>query len=86
MFTDTTLHLFILIAFALLSNIPLGYLRQGVAKRSALWMLYVHLSIPFIIALRNHYGFSWRMIPVTISCAVIGQLLGGQLRKRSDRA
>lgn len=84
MLTDTALHLTILLIFALFSNIPLGYLRQGVAKRSALWMLYIHLSIPFIIALRSHFGFGWRLVPVTISCAVIGQLLGGRLRKRQD--
>ncbi len=83
--TETTNSMIILLSFALLSNIPLGYLRQGVAKRSALWMLYVHLSIPFLFTLRHHFGFSWRVIPFTLSCAVIGQLVGGHLRKKADR-
>ncbi|WP_321530814.1 hypothetical protein [uncultured Desulfuromonas sp.] len=83
--TETTSSMTILLSVALFSNIPLGYLRQGVAKRSALWMLYIHLSIPFLFTLRHHYGFSWRVIPFTLSCAVIGQLVGGRLRKRADR-
>ncbi|MEA3464675.1 MAG: hypothetical protein U9R29_01440 [Thermodesulfobacteriota bacterium] len=75
----------ILLAFALLANIPLGYLRQGIKKRSPLWFLYVHLSIPFIIALRIYFGFNWQIIPLTISSAVIGQLVGGFICKRMQR-
>lgn len=84
--TITTFHLVILLSFALFSNIPLGYLRQGAAKRSAKWMLYVHLSIPFLYLLRNYYNFSWRVIPFTLSCAIVGQLVGGRLRRRMERA
>lgn len=72
-----------ILSFALLSNIWLGYLRQGVRKRSPLWFLYIHLSIPFIIALRLYLGFNWHIIPLTISCAVAGQLAGGFWRKKN---
>lgn len=78
------ISLYLLLGFALLANIPLGYLRHGVRKRSALWFLYIHLSIPFIIALRTYLGFSWHLIPITISCAAMGQLLGGHLCKRQQ--
>jgi hypothetical protein len=49
-------------------------------------MLYVHLSIPFLYLLRNYYNFSWRVIPFTLSCAIVGQLVGGRLRRRMERA
>jgi len=75
--------LMLILSFALLTNIALGYLRQGTRKRSALWFLYIHLSIPFIIWLRLHFGFSWHIIPFTVSCAVAGQIAGGLWRKRS---
>ncbi|OQY25412.1 MAG: hypothetical protein B6I37_01275 [Desulfobacteraceae bacterium 4572_35.2] len=78
-------QLTLLLLFTLLSNTPLGYLRQGVKKRSPLWFLYIHLSIPFIIALRLYFDFNWHIIPLTIGCAVIGQLSGGSLRKRNER-
>lgn len=80
-----SIQLTALLLFALLTNTPLGYLRQGVKKRSALWFVYVHLSIPFIIALRLYFNFDWHIIPFTIGCAIIGQLVGGSLRKRSDQ-
>jgi len=83
--TVLTIHstqLTILLSFALLSNIPLGFLRQGATKRSPLWFLYIHLSIPFIIVLRLYYDFDWHVIPFTVGCAVAGQLMGGILHKR----
>jgi len=73
----------LILSFALLANVMLGYLRQGARKRSALWFLYIHLSIPFIIWLRLHFGFNWHIIPFTISCAIIGQIAGGVWRKRT---
>ncbi len=84
--TIANTHIAIVLLFALLSNLPLGYLRQGVKKRSALWFLYIHLSIPFIIILRLHYAISWHIIPATVTCAVIGQLCGGIIRKRRQNA
>lgn len=80
------MNLTILLLFALLSNIPLGYLREGVPKRSARWFVYIHLSIPFIILLRTQLGFDWHIIPATIGCAIVGQLLGGYLKRRSQAA
>lgn len=80
-----TIGLTALLGFALAANLPLGYLREGADKYSFRWFLYIHLSIPFIIALRFTYGFGWRVIPLTIGCAVIGQLVGGRLRRRVSR-
>lgn len=80
-----TISLSTLLGFALFANIPLGYLREGAAKYSVRWFVYIHLSIPFIIALRLAYGFSWRVIPLTLGCAVAGQMVGGRARRRARR-
>ena len=74
-----------ILCFALLSNIPLGYLREGTRRYSLWWFTYIHLSIPFIIALRVVNGVSWRVIPLTLGLAVAGQWLGGRARRRSRR-
>jgi hypothetical protein len=80
-----TIGLTALLGFALAANLPLGYLREGADKYSFRWFLYIHLSIPFIVLLRFNYGFSWRFIPLTLACAVVGQMLGGRLRRRARR-
>ncbi|MEA3544602.1 MAG: hypothetical protein U9R69_05200 [Thermodesulfobacteriota bacterium] len=81
--TDQILSLAILLLFAFGSNLPLGYLRETSCKFSFRWFVLIHLSIPFIVVLRSMLGFSWYLIPFTLACAVAGQLLGGQLRRRT---
>lgn len=83
MLTESTFKLICLLAFALLSNIPLGYLREDVERLSIRWFIYIHLSIPFIVALRYNLGFGWEVIPFSIACAVAGQILGSRVRRRS---
>ena len=73
-----------LVLTALLINIPLGYIRQGVEKFSFAWYFYIHVSIPFIIYLRIKSGYSWKIIPLTVAGAVAGQLIGGRIRRRRD--
>ncbi len=70
----------ILIAVALLSNLPLGYLRRGARKFSAKWFLYIHASIPFLILLRIGMGISLWYIPFSIVFAVAGQIIGARLK------
>ena len=72
-----------LLLFAFLINLPLGFMRETSPKYSLRWFVYIHLSIPFIIALRLREGFGWRIIPLTIACAVFGQILGGRIRRRN---
>jgi hypothetical protein len=71
-----------LILFAILINLPLGYLRQNYEKFSFGWYFYIHISIPVIIFLRVKFGFSWKFIPLTLGGAVVGQLLGGIIHKQ----
>lgn len=73
--------LLILVAVALVMNLPLGYLRQGTRKFSFKWFLYIHLSIPFIIMLRMSMGVSYWYIPLSLGSAVAGQFAGGRFRK-----
>ena len=71
-----------LLAFAVLSNIPLGYLRMGSPKYSVRWFVYIHLSVPFIIMLRITSHISWQIIPFSIALAVAGQMIGSRLYRR----
>ena len=73
-----------LVCAAVIVNIPLGYLRQSVEKFSFAWYFYVHISIPLIIYLRIKAGYSWKLIPLTVAGAVLGQFIGGWLRRRRD--
>ncbi|WP_321370023.1 hypothetical protein [uncultured Desulfuromusa sp.] len=83
MLPDQILALAILVFFSFGSNLPLGYFREGSRKFSFRWFILVHASIPFIIILRTILGFSWVWIPLTLGCAVSGQLLGGRFRKKA---
>jgi hypothetical protein len=74
-----------LILFAVIINLPLGYLRQNYEKFSFGWYFYIHISIPVIIFLRVKFGFSWKFIPLTLCGAVVGQLLGGIIHKQRKR-
>ena len=66
---------------ALAVNIPLGYAREGFRKFSIGWFVCVHLSVPLIAWMRlvNHVS-SWG-IPAFVACAVLGQLVGGKVRR-----
>jgi len=80
-----TLHLAILLLFAVLANVLLGFLRESSRKYSLRWFVYIHLSIPAIILLRLHYGFGWSLVPLTLLCAVGGQITGGWIRRGASR-
>jgi hypothetical protein len=79
---DSTLQLTGLLIFALGSNLPLGYFRENSRKFSFRWFFLIHASIPFIIALRLALGFNWTIIPLTLACAIAGQIAGSRIRRR----
>jgi len=78
------LLLFGLIVLTIIVNIPLGFLRQAVEKFSFAWYFYIHISIPLIIYLRIKSGYSWKFIPLTLAGALLGQIVGGRMRRRRD--
>lgn len=73
-----------LIALTIIINIPLGYLRQATEKFSFAWYFYIHISIPLIIYLRVKSGYSWKFIPLTLGGALLGQVVGGRIRRKRD--
>ena len=85
MLPDQTMQFAALLLFSFGSNIPLGYFRENSRKFSPRWFVLIHASIPFIIILRIVFGFSWHWIPLTLGCAVAGQLIGGRARRRALR-
>ncbi len=68
-------------------NLPCGYMRARVERFSKKWFMWVHLPIPFVIALRllSGLGFQLYTFPVMISAYFIGQFLGGRIGKRCCR-
>ncbi len=76
------INIIILTLFALVANLPLGYIRAPCKKFSFKWFLYIHLSIPFLYLLRRHFKIGIGIIPVTITFAVLGQLIGARLYKK----
>ena len=71
----------ILALFYILINLPCGYLRAGVPKRTPLWFLYIHLPIPFVVLLRIFvFKVSWHYLPILVGCYALGQWGGGRLR------
>lgn len=73
-----------IILVAVSVNIPLGYLRQPTVKFSFAWYFYIHISIPLLIYLRIKTDMNWKIIPFTIAGAIVGQIIGGRLRARSN--
>lgn len=70
----------------LLVNIPLGMMRERSRKFSIQWILWIHASIPLIIALRIGLHLHWIAIPINIASAVLGQFIGGVPEKRKRKA
>ena len=83
MHLNNILPLAALLIFSFGANLPLGYLRETSRRFSLHWFVLVHLSIPFIVALRSMFGFGWQVIPLTFCCAIAGQVIGSRLRRRT---
>jgi len=69
-------------ALCLLVNIPMGMRRERSRKFSWQWFVWIHASIPFIIALRIWLALHPVAIPLNIAAAVLGQFLGGALERK----
>lgn len=77
--TSAIMILTLITVAAFVLNLPFGYLRGNTRKFSFLWFLYIHLPIPAIFFLRTMAGFTYRVIPIIIVGAVLGQLIGSRL-------
>ena len=68
--------------FALMLNLPFGYLRSKEKRLSVMWFVYIHVPIPFIFVFRKYAGLDYRVIPVIVIGAIAGQFLGGRFNKQ----
>lgn len=70
------------LALVWLANLPFGYWRAGVAKRSLPWFAAIHLPIPLVWLVRYMLGLEWRLatLPLFVGAYFLGQWLGGRLR------
>jgi hypothetical protein len=67
-----------LLAFIL--NLPFGYLRSRARRYSAAWFIYLHLTVPLLIAARVLTHTDYQYVPLFIAAAAAGQFLGGRIR------
>lgn len=66
---------------ALLTNIPLGYLRAQIPKFSLKWTLWSYLSLPLMIYIILQFPLSkWFILPV-LFLASYGQKIGAKMRR-----
>jgi hypothetical protein len=65
-----------------LLNLPFGYWRASVRRRSPKWFLAALLPVPIIVALKIFSGLGFKLItfPVIIGAFFLGQFVGGRLR------
>ncbi|KJR42405.1 hypothetical protein MCHI_001696 [Candidatus Magnetoovum chiemensis] len=78
---------FIIMIFALVLNLPFGYLRSRHPKRSAMWFLYIHIPIPFVVLMRYVTSISMNFMPLSLAASIVGQYVGGKIyqKKRKRR-
>ena len=65
------------------TNLPFGYWRATLPKRSALWFVAIHAPIPLVWLIRNLLGLEWQLatLPLFVAAYFLGQWLGGRLRR-----
>ncbi|HLC16020.1 MAG TPA: hypothetical protein VJL89_07315 [Thermodesulfovibrionia bacterium] len=64
-------------------NVPFGYWRANVKRRSAQWFLAIHIPVVFVVTLRIYSGLGWHLktMPIMVGSFFFGQLIGGQILK-----
>lgn len=79
---DSVTPYLIILTVALILNIPFGYIRENYPKFSGMWLFWIHASIPVLVYLRLKLHVSAWLIPLTITFAVFGQIIGSRLRRQ----
>lgn len=74
----------IALGLVVVANLPFGYWRAGLAKRSLPWIVAIHAPIPLVWLIRGLLGLEWRLatLPMFVGAYFLGQWLGGRLRRR----
>jgi len=70
----------VLLAAALVTNVPLGMWRSRLRRFSPAWFVAIHASIPLLLGMRFIFGLSNWVIPPEIILAFAGQFVGARLQ------
>ncbi len=59
-------------------NLPFGYWRARVPRRSLPWFLAIHIPVPFVAGIRILLGIHWtlRIFPLLVAAYFLGQAVG----------
>lgn len=70
------------LALVCAANLPFGYWRAGLAKRSLPWIVAIHAPIPLVWLIRDLLDLEWRLatLPLFVGAYFLGQWLGGRIR------
>lgn len=80
------LKILLVSVICLLVNIPMGRMRERCRKFSWQWIVWIHASIPLIIALRIWLKLHPAAIPINIAAAILGQVIGGTPERKRRKA
>jgi hypothetical protein len=66
-------------------NLPFGYWRAGLHRRSGLWFAGIFIPVLLSAALRMSFriGFRWENVPYFAGAFFLGQFVGGRVRRRN---
>ncbi|AFH50560.1 Hypothetical protein IALB_2857 [Ignavibacterium album JCM 16511] len=72
------MNLLIVAILTFLINIPFGYWRANVRKKSFQWILAIHIPVPFVVLLRiySNIGFELFTYPIVIASYFFAQFAG----------
>jgi len=68
-----------------LANLPPGMAKEHLEKFSPGWFVAIHITIPFVAALRKAVLMPKYALVVTIAGAVAGQVIGGKIERARMR-
>jgi hypothetical protein len=76
-------NLFFALLLVSLANLPFGYWRAGLEKRSLPWIVAIHAPIPLVWLIRDLLKLEWRLatLPLFVGAYFLGQWLGGRARR-----
>lgn len=73
-------------AVVFLINLPFGYWRGSLKKKSLNWLIAIHAPVPMVVALRLLFGLGFRFstFSVLVPAYFLGQFTGQQLNRFFD--
>lgn len=76
------LALVLAVALVFATNLPFGYWRAGLPKRSLPWLIAIHAPVPIVWLIRDLLDLDWRWstLPLFVGAYFLGQWIGGRLR------